>query len=109
MRSHAKAATAGSNLRRVGAPRLVFLCVPAFLLFALFAAFAQAAPETVAEFGEKAGQVRGPEGVALNRASGDLYVADNSNHRIDKFDSDGNFLLAWGFGVADGTTPELQT
>ncbi|HXS48280.1 MAG TPA: NHL repeat-containing protein, partial [Solirubrobacterales bacterium] len=109
MRRHAKAATAGSNLRRVGAPRLAFLCVPAFLLFALFAASAQAAPETVAEFGEKAGQVRGPEGVALDRASGDLYVADFNNHRIDKFDSDGNFLLAWGFGVADGTTPAPQT
>ncbi|HXS46858.1 MAG TPA: hypothetical protein VN756_05295, partial [Solirubrobacterales bacterium] len=109
MRSHAKAATAGSNLRRVGLPRLAFLCVPALLLAALFAAPAQAAPETIAEFGPNAGQVWGPAGVALDRASGDLYVADNTNFRIDKFDSDGNFLLAWGFGVADGTTPELQT
>jgi tripartite motif-containing protein 71 len=32
-----------------------------------------------------------------------LYVIDGSNHRIQKFDRDGKFLLTWGsFGSADG-------
>lgn len=31
------------------------------------------------------------------------YVADNDNHRIEKFDSDGNFITEWGFeGTEDG-------
>jgi len=81
----------------------------AFLLAAIVAAPAQAAPETIAEFGQGAGEVENPSGAALHRASGDLYIADPGNFRIDKFDSAGDFLLAWGFGVADGVTEELQT
>ena len=54
-----------------------------------------------------------PRGVAVdtNPASpsyGDLYVADGNNNRIDKFGPDGSFLLAWGYGVADGVSEELQ-
>ena len=80
------------------------------LLFAILGGTAQAAaPETIAAYGQGAGQVDGPNGVAVDRTSGDLYVADNSNFRVDKFDADGNFLLAWGFGVADGATEALQT
>ncbi len=51
----------------------------------------------------------GPGSVAVDRASGDLYVANDANSRIAKFDAHGDFLLAWGYGVADGTTPVLQT
>jgi DNA-binding beta-propeller fold protein YncE len=36
-----------------------------------------------------------PSGLALN-AQGNLYVADTLNHRIQKFDSEGRFLTAWG-------------
>jgi DNA-binding beta-propeller fold protein YncE len=32
-----------------------------------------------------------------------VYVADNFNHRIQKFDSNGTFVTQWGsFGSADG-------
>jgi DNA-binding beta-propeller fold protein YncE len=32
-----------------------------------------------------------------------VYVADTSNHRIQKFDSNGTFITKWGFeGSADG-------
>jgi len=41
-------------------------------------------------------------------ASGNVYVADDLNHRVQKFDSSGNFLLTWGWGVDDGTA-EFQT
>ena len=36
-----------------------------------------------------------PRGMAID-ASGNIYVADSGNHRIQKFDSGGNFLKKWG-------------
>jgi DNA-binding beta-propeller fold protein YncE len=36
-----------------------------------------------------------PSGLALD-AQGNLYVADTLNHRIQKFDSNGHFLMTWG-------------
>ncbi|MGN6258287.1 MAG: hypothetical protein ACTHN3_11145 [Solirubrobacterales bacterium] len=79
------------------------------MLFAVFAVPAQAAPETIVEYGEGAGQVRGPSGIAIDRSSGDFYIADRGNFRIDKFDADGHFALAWGWGVRDGLGSSLQT
>jgi DNA-binding beta-propeller fold protein YncE len=36
-------------------------------------------------------------------ASGNIYVADRNNQRIQKFDPDGEFITKWGiFGDADG-------
>jgi hypothetical protein len=36
-------------------------------------------------------------------ASGDVYVADSTNHRVQKFTSDGTFLTKWGsYGSGDG-------
>ena len=32
-------------------------------------------------------------------ATGDVFVADTGNNRVDKFDADGNFLRAWGWNV----------
>lgn len=41
-------------------------------------------------------------GIALD-AQGNVYVADNQNQRIQKFDRNGNFLLKWGSkGAGDG-------
>ncbi len=37
-----------------------------------------------------------PTGIAVD-ASGNVYVADRSDHRIQKFDSDGNYLTQWGY------------
>ena len=54
--------------------------------------------------GSAAGQVSSPQGVAVNDATGDVYVADTSNARVDEFDSSGNFVRAWGWGVADGAS-----
>jgi hypothetical protein len=52
--------------------------------------------------GSGAGQFDRPDAIAVNSA-GDLYVAESSNHRVQKFDSEGNFLLTFGDGV-DATT-----
>ncbi len=41
-------------------------------------------------------------GVAIDQSNGDVYVTDLAYHRVVKFDSAGNFLQAWGWGVSDG-------
>ncbi len=48
-------------------------------------------------------------GVAVNAETHDVYVADTTNDRVDEFKADGTFVRAWGWGVADGTSKELQT
>jgi hypothetical protein len=50
-----------------------------------------------------------PSGVAVNQATGDVYVADPGNARIDEFNSSGALIRAWGWGVADGITAAPQT
>ena len=105
----------GSGAPSVAPPapraRLVFAAAFAAALLALVIASPAlaAGPETIAEEGSAAGQVKLPRSVAVDPSSGELYVADRSNFRVSKFDSAGDFLLAWGYGVADGATPELQT
>ena len=50
--------------------------------------------------GGGAGQLVRPQGIALD-AAGNVYVAegDFANRRVDKFDSEGHFLLMFGGGV----------
>ena len=52
----------------------------------------------------KDGDFDGPSCIAID-ASGSIYVAESGNHRIQKFDSSGNFLATWrvqGMGSLDG-------
>ena len=57
------------------------------------------------------GDLEHPEGVAVNDATGDVYVADKGNNRIDQFEAGGKFIRAWGWGVVEGIgkKEELQT
>jgi hypothetical protein len=41
------------------------------------------------------GQFSSPSGIAVDSA-GNVFVADTSNHRIQKFDREGAYLLKWG-------------
>ena len=41
------------------------------------------------------GQFNSPNGIAVD-SSGNVYVADGGNNRIQKFDSDGRLILKWG-------------
>jgi hypothetical protein len=41
-------------------------------------------------------------GLAVDEASGDLYVADTGNHRVDEFAGGGALVRAWGWGVSNG-------
>jgi len=50
-----------------------------------------------------------PQSVAVD-GSGNLYVADSGNNRIQKFDSNGNFVSMWGStGMGDGQFEGLRT
>jgi uncharacterized protein (TIGR03663 family) len=51
--------------------------------------------------GKGNGQFQDPRGIAVDEA-GNVYVADSNNHRIQKFDSGGQFLTQWG---SEGTGP----
>ena len=47
------------------------------------------------EFGGGDGEFASPAGIAVD-SSNNIYVADTGNNRIQKFDSDGNFITKWG-------------
>lgn len=80
----------------------------AALLALLAFAPSASADKTISEPGEGAGQTQSPQGLATDFETSRLYVADQGNHRIDVFDKDGAFELAFGWGVADGKA-ELQS
>lgn len=54
------------------------------------------------------GQLSGDSDVAVDQTTGDVYVADTQNHRIEEFDANGSFISTFGWGVADGKS-EAQT
>ncbi len=62
------------------------------------------APAYAAQFGKvgsEAGQLNVPKGIAM-AASGNVYVLDTANNRIDEFSSSGTFIETFGWGVSDG-------
>ncbi len=61
------------------------------------------------EFGTSAGQIQVPIGIGVSPTTGDLYVSELSDPRVDEFSPWGRFIRAFGWGVADGVSSELQT
>lgn len=61
--------------------------------------------EVLSEFGSLGslpGEFRGPRGILIDSA-GDIFVADNYNNRLVRFDSNGNFISNYGSsGTANG-------
>ncbi len=82
---------------------LAFAAVPAMAetIHAFSTSFAGAG-EGAGELSSPAGEHSSPDGVAVNSTTHDIYVADTGNDRIDEFEADGNFVRAWGWGVAEG-------
>jgi DNA-binding beta-propeller fold protein YncE len=52
--------------------------------------------------GSSDGRLLHPSGLAVDEASGDVYVVDAGNDRVERFGPKGEFISAWGWGVADG-------
>jgi DNA-binding beta-propeller fold protein YncE len=48
------------------------------------------------------GQFSNAYGTAVNLGNGEIYVVDQNQQRVQRFDADGGFLGAFGWGVADG-------
>jgi DNA-binding beta-propeller fold protein YncE len=46
--------------------------------------------------------LKSPTDLAVDEATGDIYVVDSGNNRIVRFNAQHEFLAAWGFGVQDG-------
>jgi len=53
--------------------------------------------------GSGEGEFNFPFGADVD-SSGNVYVADYTNNRIQKFDSSGNFVSMFGWGVSDGSS-----
>ena len=69
-----------------------------------------ALPESFGEYGEAAGQIDEPRGVAVNQETGDVFVVDRNNQRVDEFSAEGEFQRSWGWGVnAASPASALQT
>ncbi|MGC1850833.1 MAG: NHL repeat-containing protein [Solirubrobacterales bacterium] len=80
---------------------LLALAAGALFLLSLASATPAAAELTVCSgTGSGAGQCSSPQGVAVDQASGSLYVADRNNNRINVFEADDRaFLFAFGWDV----------
>jgi hypothetical protein len=53
-------------------------------------------------YGTGDGQFDRSTGITINPSTGDVFVADTDNNRIQKFDSNGNFITKWGiYGTED--------
>jgi hypothetical protein len=81
--------------------RTVLACLAASAAAALLAAAPASAAFLTPEYemtfaGSGEHQLVEPTAIAVDEATHDVYVADRSNHRIEKFDSEGNFLLSFG-------------
>jgi DNA-binding beta-propeller fold protein YncE len=63
------------------------------------------APAFITKWGNSTdgqGEFSNPQGVATD-SSGNVYVADTWNHRIQKFDPSGGFITKWGSsGASNG-------
>lgn len=94
----------GLSARRLG-------CMLGLMIVVSLTALASSASADVSfcPAGTGPGQCKEPSGLAVDPATGNLYVADRANNRIDVFDSTASFLFAFGWGVADGSSAEPQT
>jgi DNA-binding beta-propeller fold protein YncE len=112
MRDAGLTKTAGRARRaRTARSRVVLSLLAAALLALALSASASALSQRGHVFSEALsfggpgsgdGQFNNPSGVAVNEATGDVYVVDSGNNRIERFNAAHEFISAWGFGVKDG-------
>ena len=90
--------------------RRLFVSLLCLLTLAIVAAPAQAGKGVVSTFGSggsEAAQFANAAGTAVDTTTGDVYVSDQFNDRVERFDKTGAFISTFGWGVSDGTA-ELQ-
>ncbi len=86
----------------------IVVVIAALLAGILVAAASAATPVCLS--GSGAGQCQDPQQLAVDYETDRLYVADKGNHRVDVFDANTHdFIEAFGWGVADGTSAEAQS
>ncbi len=65
--------------------------------------------QRIGSVGYESGGINSVSGLAVDQATGDVYVGDSVTNRVDVFDSSGNFVMAWGWDVnAARPANELQ-
>jgi hypothetical protein len=74
---------------------VTLLCAISLLGFGCVSAFGAQTRVLQSTFGS----LSNAQGIAIDQSSGDVYVADTANNRIEKFDALGDFLLAFGADV----------
>ena len=75
---------------------IVLVCV---LVFVHDTQPSSASKGLIGAFGSKgggSGQFRGTQGIAVDQATGDVYVVDRNNGRVEIFDGNGGFLGSFG-------------
>jgi DNA-binding beta-propeller fold protein YncE len=99
----AMGAWGGFKRHRVEVGRvLLALAAAAGLGLGVWAPTASAQLQYVSQFGQPqvisdgAGKLFGPQGFAVNPSTGDLYVADTGNSRVEEFDSSGTYVRQFG-------------
>jgi hypothetical protein len=58
--------------------------------------------------GAGAGQLSGAQGIAVDQATGNLYVSSNTNARVDVFGANGGLQGAFGAGVLTGAATTFE-
>lgn len=87
---------------------LAAICVLSVARWLAGPAGAGAVVRQFGSLGSASGQFVEPQGIAVDQRSGDVFIVDSNNHRVERFSGDGAFLYAWGWGVLDGRTMALQ-
>jgi hypothetical protein len=91
--------------RKAFSTRFVLAAVAGLVLILALAPGAQASKLVVGAIGSDVsglgpGQFyNGAGGVAVNNSSGDVYVTDPQNNRVEEFHADGSFVRLWGQNV----------
>jgi DNA-binding beta-propeller fold protein YncE len=69
-------------------------------------------PSEFGSTGSGAGQFNEPKAIAVDQVTGEVFMVDSDNNRVDEFSGVGKFERAWGWGVIpeEGKPPkeELQ-
>jgi hypothetical protein len=100
--------SAHNTIRRIGLAGLVVLGAQLALAAGPAAAFLGYTTVPSAVFGASGsgnGQFSSPAGVAVDDFSGDVYVVDQGNNRVQKFDAEGNYIAQFN-GSGNPSFPE---